>query len=149
MLGVVAVGIAKVTSEYSCGMQKQPQASKGTHFILIFAFAMLPILLTVFVVPRGGQPLNQGGSTLLPIIVSCFSGSMALYFLLSKMGSDLEPEKFQTNMLVTLAFGELITLMGVFLGAPQGLPVIPFLVANYLILSLVFVKVANFWMPRR
>lgn len=130
-------------------MQKQPQASKGTHFILLFAFAMLPILLMVFVVPRGGNPINQPGSALLPIIVSCFSGSLALFFLMSKLGSDQEPDKFQTNMLVTAAFGELITIMGVFIGAPQGLPVIPFVVANYLILSIVFLRVANFWMPRR
>lgn len=116
---------------------------------MLFAFAMLPILLMVFVVPQGQKPVNPNASPLLPIIVSCFSGSMALFYLLSKLGSDQEPEKFQTNMLTTMAFAELITLMGVFMGAPQGLPVIPFVVANYLILSMVFLRVANFWMPRR
>lgn len=130
-------------------MQKQPEPAKGLHFILIFAFAMMPLLLFLFVVPQAARPTSPSGSGLLPILVSCLSGSVAIFFLMSKLNSDLKPEQFQTNMLMTLAFGELITLMGVFIGLPAGLPVIPFLIANYAVIALVVLKVMNYWMPRR
>ncbi len=68
---------------------------------------------------------------------------------MTKLGNEQRPEEFQTFMLLTLAFGELITLMGVFIASPTGMSPLPFVIASYVVFALVAIKVVNFWMPRR
>ncbi len=129
-------------------MHQSGPVTKGVLYLQLFAFAALPILLLVFVV-KEGSPVNPGGSTLMPIFVSCASGVCAFFFWMTKLGNEQRPEEFQTFMLLTLAFGELITLMGVFIASPTGMSPLPFVIASYVVFALVAIKVVNFWMPRR
>jgi hypothetical protein len=114
--------------------------------MLLVAFAMMPILLIVFVAPNTGN--QSAGSATLPIVVSALAVAGAGYWLMNRMDPDQTPSQFQTNMLIALAFGELSTLMGVFIAAPAGMSPYPFAGANYLVIVLTALKTMGYWNSR-
>jgi hypothetical protein len=123
-----------------------PQSPKMVQYMLLLSFATLPILLLVFIASQyKGEP---NGNTMVPVLVSAVSFCGALYWLLNRLDTNQSPSEFQTNMLIALAFGELCTLMGIFLGQPSGLSPYPFVGANFVVVFLAFARLNAYWSSR-
>jgi len=126
-------------------MSDSQPATKPVQYLLLFAFAVQPILLLIFVAPG---IRSSGGTSLLPIALAIASGSAALFWLLNRMDPDQTVAKIQTNLLIALAFAEIPSLMGIFLAAPAGVSPIPFVVGTILLDFFALMRINAYWLSK-
>jgi hypothetical protein len=96
----------------------QSKSKIQTLFVIFFSFAILIGLFLFFIpaVKGAGSPIAIGGATLSAIL--CIYCSM---FRLLPGRVSRSVEAFQTDMIISLAFAEMVMLLGTFLGgSPSG-----------------------------
>lgn len=121
-IDVASLDLCVETSEerfryIGANMSQTPASPRMTRLLMIYAFAVLILLLNVFV----ARPM-QNSSLGIAIGGAAVGYAGCLYFALVRMRAEGQSVTlFQTNMLNALAFAEFPALLGVFLaGTPYS-----------------------------